>query len=349
MTEEGEVASGEEISTDADQEEVEETITLDQRKAELKKSRWNVFLWLGVAVLMFTFALFPMPFSADYDDFTHSVEKDIGLVWGPSLPGADLFDAPLHLEVLISTPPTHSEIRLDAYVIKQNNCQQNLGVFTEEAKLGTNHAYQYQSIDSLIEDEKYTFKFSVDPGQYCVIIQYFNETTGEVDKTSNNDMSVKGKVWPNQVIAGVFGLICLSLSAFAFIGAQKHGAHIKRILENGDESTEDKVLASVTDARVTAGPLGPPSPGPTGPPGLTGPPSTGPSGPPQAVEEPVIETPDEQVAVSVLETLEEQHTPTEVVYEPAEGGYFYKKLPDGSYEQIVYVQNSEGAYTPYEA
>ena len=341
MTEEGEVASGEEIPTDTDQEEVQETITLDQRKAELKKSRWNVFLWLGVAVLMFTFALFPMPFSADYDDFTHSVEKDIGFVWGPSLPGDDLFDAPLHREVLTSTPPTHSEIRLDAYVIKQDNCQQNLGAFTEEAKLGTNHAYQYKSIDSLIEDEKYTFKFSVDPGQYCVIIQYFNETTGEVDKTSNNDMSVKGKVWPNQVIAGVFGLICLSLSAFAFIGAQKHGAHLKRILENGDESTEDKVLASVTDARVTAGPSGPPGP--------TGPPSAGPSGPPPAVEDPVLETPNESTPPPVLEAAEEPPaTLIEAVYEPAEGGYFYKKLPDGSYEQIVYVQNSEGAYVPYE-
>ena len=262
-------------------------------------------------------------------------------MWGPSLPGDDLFDAPLHLEVLTSTPPTHSEIRLDAYVIKQDNCQQNLGAFTEEAKLGTDHAYQYKSIDSLVEDEKYTFKFSVDPGQYCVIIQYFNETTGEVDKTSNNDMSVKGKVWPNQVIAGVFGLICLSLSAFAFIGAQKHGAHLKRILENGDESTEDKVLASVTDARVTAGPSGPPGP--------TGPPSAGPSGPPQAVEDPVLETPNEPIPPPVLEAAEEPPaTLTEAVYESAEGDYFYKKLPDGSYEQIVYVQNSEGAYVPYE-
>ena len=275
MTEEGAVAVSEKITTDVDQEEIEETLTLDQRKEELKKSRWNVFLWLGIAVLMFTFALFPMPFSAGYDDFTHSVEKDIGFVWGPSLPGDDLFDAPLHLEVLISSPPTHSEIRLDAYVIKQNNCQQNLGSFTEEAKLGTNHAYQYQSIDSLIEDEEYTFKFSVDPGQYCVIIQYFNETSGEVDKTSNNDMSVKGKMWPNQVIGGIFGIICLSLSAFAFIGAQKHGAHVKSILENGDESTEDKVLASLTGARVAAGPTGaPPSAGPTGGPPSAAPPSS---------------------------------------------------------------------------
>tara|TARA_B110000444_G_scaffold261195_1_gene311723 strand:+ start:6809 stop:7831 length:1023 start_codon:yes stop_codon:yes gene_type:complete len=339
MTDEEAVTASEKITTDADQEEIEEILTLDQRKEELKKSRWNVFLWLGIAVLMFTFALFPMPFSAGYDDFTHSVEKDIGFVWGPSLPGDDLFDAPLHLEVLISSPPTHSEIRLDAYVIKQNNCQQNLGVFTEEAKLGTNHAYQYQSVDTLIEDEEYTFKFSVDPGQYCVIIQYFNETSGEVDKTSSNDMSVKGKMWPNQVIGGIFGIICLSLSAFAFIGAQKHGAHVKSILENGDESTEDKVLASLTGARVAAGPTGaPPSAGPTG-----GPPS---AGPPEAVEVPVAQTPAEPVE-EITQTAPEPVS-SEAIFEPAEGGYFFKKLPDGTYEQTVYVQNADGSYTPHE-
>lgn len=331
MTEAVAVGVREKTTPDVDQEEIEETLTLDQRKEELKKSRWNVFLWLGIAVLMFTFALFPMPFSADYDDFTNSVEKDIGFVWGPSLPGDDLFDAPLHLNVLASNPPTHSEIRLDAYVIKQTNCQQNLGVFTEEAKLGTNHAYQYQFIDSLIEGEEYTFKFSVDPGQYCVIVQYFNETSGEVDKTSVNDMSLKGQMWPNQVIGGLFGIICLSLSAFAFIGAQKHGAHVKRILENGDESTEEKVLASLTGARVAAGPTGPPSPGP--------------DGPPQADEAPMAQAiePAEEIAPVVSEPVS-----SEAIFEPAEGGYFFKKLSDGSYEQTVYVQNADGSYTPHE-
>ena len=350
MTDTGVVAGDEEIIIDSDQEEVVEALSLDERKSELKKSRWNVFLWLGIAVLMFTFALFPMPFSASYDDFTDSAEKDIGLVWGPSLSGEDLFDVPLHLDVTVVEPPNNFNTSLNAYVIKMNNCQQNLGIFTEEAKLGTNHAYQFQSIGDLIEDEEYTFKFSVDPGQYCIIVQYFNETSGEVDKTFNNDMSVKGKVWPNQVIGGLFGVICLSLSAFAFIGAQKHGSHVRKILEDNDESTEQKVLASLTDARVAAGPTGPPSPGPTGPPaaGPTGPPSPGPTGPPQIEQAPVIEQPVAE-PVPVAAPVEPSASPSEATFEPAEGGYFYKKLPDGSYEQTVYVQNADGTYTPYEA
>ena len=168
-----------------------------------------------------------------------------------------------------------------------------------------------------------------------MIVQYFDNGTNEVDNSPNNVLSVKGKVWPNQVIGGIFGIICLSLSLFAFIGAQKHGAQVKQILENGDESTEEKVLASLTDARVAAGP--------------TGPPSAGPTGPPQSAETPTVETVVETVPQPV-----ETETPTppaesqEATFEPAEGGYFYKKLPDGSYEQTVYVQNSDGTYAPYE-
>ena len=148
-------------------------------------------------------------------------------------------------------------------------------------------------------------------------------------------MSVDGKVWPNQVIGGLFGIICLSLSAFAFIGAQKHGAQLKTLLENGDESTEEKVLASLTDSRVAAGPTGPPSPGPTGPPaaGPTGPPA------PETPHAPLVEASQVQQPVEA----------PEATFEPAEGGYFFKKLADGTYEQTVYVQNPDGSYAPYEA
>ena len=35
--------------------------TLASLQEALKKSRWNVFMFLGIALLMFAFALFPMP------------------------------------------------------------------------------------------------------------------------------------------------------------------------------------------------------------------------------------------------------------------------------------------------
>ena len=246
MSDEDAAVATEENSADADQEETVEALTLEQRQEELKKSRWNVFLWLGIAVLMFSFALFPMPFSADYDEFTSSAEKDIGFVWGPSLPGDDVFDASMNLDVTASSPPPESGSLIEAYALKVANCQQNLGEFTAIAKDGTDHAYQHQVMDKTpITGQEYTFEFSLDPGQYCIIVQYV-DANGSIIKyhslDSNIDLSVKGKVWSSQTIGGLFGILCLSLSALAFIGAQKHGTHIKTILENGDESTEEKEI-----------------------------------------------------------------------------------------------------------
>ena len=335
MSDEDAAAASEEITADADQEEAAEALTLEQRQEELKKSRWNVFLWLGIAVLMFSFALFPMPFSADYDDFGNSAEKDIGFVWGPSLPGDDLFDASMNLDVTATSPPQYSDILIEAYALKVDNCQQNLAEFTVIAKNGTDHAYQHQIMDKTpITGQEYTFEFSLDPGQYCIIVQYV-DANGDINSNPNNDLAVSGKVWSSQTIGGLPGIVCLSLSAFAFIGAQKHGAHIKTILEKGDESTEEKVLASISGARIASGPTGaPPGDGPSGPP-----PSTGPSGPP---------SPSESAPTETVPTDTTPAPAAEAVFEPAENGYFFKKLPDGSYDQTVYVQNADGSYAPHQ-
>ena len=50
-----------------DRDEQIEEMTLEARIEDLKKKRNNVFLFLGIAVLLFSFSLFPMPFSAEYD------------------------------------------------------------------------------------------------------------------------------------------------------------------------------------------------------------------------------------------------------------------------------------------
>lgn len=317
-----------------------EVLTMDERNEQLKQARWNVFLWLGIAVIMFLFALFPMPFSADYDGLTNSAEKDIGLVWGPSLPGEDFMDAPVHLIVSVENAPSStSDVNLEAYLMKEENCAQNLALFTQEAKEGTSHSYQHQVLDiTPVDGGEYTFKFSVDAGQYCAVVQYV-DSDGGVVSANTDSFSVKGKVWSSQIIGGVFGLLCISLSVFAFIGAQKHGLAIKELLESEGTSTEQKVLDSATAARLAAGPSGPPgAPGPTGAPpaaGPTGPPSPGPSGPPQ---------PSAEVAAPAAPSPAE----APAVFEPAENGYFFKKLADGTYEQTVYVQNPDGTYTPYQ-
>ena len=328
------------LAVDEDQDELMEEMSIDERKERLKKARWNVFLYLGVAAILFGFALFPMPFSADYDEFSKSAEKDIGLVWGVPVEGEDLFDVPMRLTVTADNPPAQSAINIAVYVIQQDDCTDfTLSEKMQEAKGGDSHVYQYQEATRrVLADGTYDFEFNIDPGQYCLIAEYI-DGNGDKITTSGHSMSVEGKLYPNQFFGGVLGLLCLGLSAFAFIGAQKHGAVLRKILEGENETTESKVLSEASKARIAAGPGGAPPTGPSGPPGAPSDVETGPSGPPGA---PPAETPAAGAPEAAAPATDEG------TYEPAENGYFFRKMPDGSYDQTVYVQNDDGSYVPHE-
>ncbi|MEC7989257.1 MAG: hypothetical protein VX151_04895 [Candidatus Thermoplasmatota archaeon] len=331
------------LAVDEDQDELMEEMSIEERKERLKKTRWNVFLYLGIAAILFFFALFPMPFSADWDDFSTSAEKDIGLVWGLPVDGEDLFDVPMRLTVTADNPPTQAAINIAVYVIEQDDCTDfTLSEKMQEAKGGDSHAYQYQEADSrVLAGGTYDFEFNIDPGQYCLIAEYI-DGNGDKITSSGSALNVEGKLYPNQFFGGILGVLCLSLSGFAFFGAQKHGAALRKILEGENETTESKVLSEASKTRIAAGPGGGPPAGPTGPPGAPPAGQTGPAGPPGA--------PPAEAAPAEAPEVEPDAAPPadEGTYEPAENGYFFRKLPDGSYDQTVYVQNAEGAYVPHE-
>ena len=341
MTEE-ELDTAGALAVDEDQDERLEEMSLEERKERLKKVRWNVFLYLGVAAILFGFALFPMPFSADYDGFSKSAEKDIGLVWGVPVDGEDMFDVPMRLTVTATSPPTQSNINIAVYVIEQDDCTDfTLSEKMQDAKTGDSHSNQYQEAESrVLADGTYDFEFNIDPGQYCLIAEYID---GNGDKITSDmqSLSVEGKLYPNQFIGGVLGLLCLGLSGFAFVGAQKHGAVLRKILEGENETTESRVLSEASQDRIAAGPSGaPPSSGPSGPPGA---PPTGPAGPPEPTASP--DAPDTE---ATAEPAEEPSSANEGTYEAAENGYFFRKMPDGTYDQTVYVKTDDGTYVPHE-
>lgn len=341
MTEE-ELDTAGALAVDEDHDERLEEMSLEERKERLKKVRWNVFLYLGVAAILFGFALFPMPFSADYDGFSKSAEKDIGLVWGVPVDGEDMFDVPMRLTVTATSPPTQSNINIAVYVIEQDDCTDfTLSEKMQDAKTGGSHSNQYQEAESrVLADGTYDFEFNIDPGQYCLIAEYID---GNGDKITSDEqsLSVEGKLYPNQFIGGVLGLLCLGLSGFAFVGAQKHGAVLRKILEGENETTESRVLSEASQDRIAAGPSGaPPSSGPSGPPGA---PPTGPAGPPEPAASP--DAPDTE---ATAEPAEEPSSADEGTYEAAENGYFFRKMPDGTYDQTVYVKTDDGTYVPHE-
>ena len=55
----------------------------------------------------------------------------------------------------------------------------------------------------------------------------------------------------------------------------------------------------------------------------------------------------EQVEVQNQEMPESANT-DQSTFEPAGNGYFYRKMHDGTYEQVIYVQSADGTYVPYQ-
>ena len=334
MTDDEQVELANEIAVDEDMDEQLEDMSLEGRKAALKQARWNVFLFLGIAAILFGFALFPMPFGADYDNFTNSAEKDIGYVWGLPIPGDDFTDVPVTISVEASKVPPKDDVLLGAYLIQADDCQSNLGEFTPVARNGSGHTHHYQvTKDTPSAGVTYDFEFDVDPAAYCMIVQYV-DSNGDNLGDADSDLKVNGKMWPNQIFAGVLGLCCALLSIFAFMGAQKHGETVRSMLEGTDETTESKVLSEISKDKIAAGPAGAPPSGPTG--GPTSGPTSGPPGAPAAEVEQ-----NEPVAEEVTEGTGER-------FEETDNGYYFKIYADGTYAQSVYVKSEDGSFSAYE-
>ncbi len=356
VTEEGNIAETPTIE-EVDEENFE---TLASLQEALKKSRWNVFTFLGIALLMFAFALFPMPMDADFEYGT--AEKDIGFVWGPSLAGEDFMDVPYEVTVSVERlPPTTENTTLEVYVLQTDDCTNTEVVSEAEntAKLSDSHEYQFGFVNSPIEGKEYVFDFNLDMAQYCLNAKIVYDDGTVLDPSATN-LKVTGKLWPNQVIAGVPGLFFLGLSSFAFIGAQKVGKKVKALLENDKVTEEQIVLEDARKQKISQGPSGPPKPvaGPGGPPQSV----SGPTGSPQSADPSsgpanVATTPTESQRAGPPPASSTQASPAETFAEPTESstyedagnGYFYRKMADGSYEQTIYIQDQSGQYIPYES
>ena len=253
------------LAVDEDQDELMEEMSIEERKERLKKTRWNVFLYLGIAAILFGFALFPMPFSADWDDFSTSAEKDIGLVWGLPVDGEDLFDVPMRLTVTADNPPTQAAINIAVYVIEQDDCTDfTLSEKMQEAKGGDSHAYQYQEADSrVLAGGTYDFEFNIDPGQYCLIAEYI-DGNGDKITSSGSALNVEGKLYPNQFFGGILGLLCLCLSGLPSLVHKSTGrpfgrsSRVKTRPPNPRCSPKPARLASPPD-RAAHRPLGQPA------------------------------------------------------------------------------------------
>ena len=319
-----------EVLVDEDRDDILEEMSLDQREEALKRSRWNVFMFLGIAVILFGFALFPMPFSADYQASLGGAQatKDVGLIWGMPVPGDDITDVPVRVSVDIDQPPpTHAE--LVAFMIQTADCTDPAALSDGqvEAESGSSDHGFATSMGRVTPGSEEEFQFRVDPGQYCLIVKFRDIDGLNADESGTATIEIDGRVWPNQAIAGLLGLVTIALAAFSFIGAQRHGNEVRAMKQPKEASVESSVLAA-------AGPSGPPAAGPSGPP------SAGPSGPPSN-DEPEPESDGPKV-------LQEDEDGT--AWLDAGNGYVHRRMPDGDFDQTIFVPNPDGdGFVPNEA
>ena len=351
-------------------EEIATELTLEERKEALKKSRWNVFMYLGIAAILFGFALFPMTHTMEIDDGRSSGTYPTGYVWGMPIDGEDYSDVPLEITVIVDSIPTDND-GIEIYVVEYSgDCQgdpEGIVADSHQKMRGGEVEFPnaYEEISDVAPGETYEIEFNLDPGIYCIDVFVDTKSTA-----ATSDITVEVSIYPSQFIAGILATICLLFSVFAFIGAQKHGKKVKSMTEPAEEqTTEEKVLSQISSARIAAGPQGAPPAGPTGPPqstskppsstynvvtgemnepataGPSGPPTAGPAGPPEQASEPVAEPAPEPAPAP--EAAPEAAPPAGDVYEDQGDGWFFRKFPDGTYDQTVYVVK-DGQYVPHE-
>lgn len=321
----------------SEEEEVPE-MTIEERQDALKKSRWNVFMYLGLAALFFGFALYPFMSTVLYvDEGIGSIDKTID-VWGMDTPGEGFSDISVEIVVVVQSVPTDVQ-SIDVYMIENpQGCDSTDGSIGKERSSlqsgDSEHPNSYHTIENPVESQSYDIEFTVDPGIYCV--QIVVNTNNQNFEGINVEASIN--MYPTQLPLALVGVVCISLSGFAFIGAQKNGKYVKSLIEPKTEpSIEETVLSQTSSDKIIAGPSGPPT-GPTGPP--TGP-SAGPTGPPAGPSSvPASEQAPEAQPEADAPVAEEG------VFEDQGDGWFFRKLPDGNYDQTVYTF-TDGQYVPH--
>ena len=223
-------AQEEPSSGDSEEDAIEE-LTIEERQEALKRARWNVFMYLGLAALLFGFALYPfMSTMVEVDEGIGSTEKSI-TVWGIPVPGEDFTDIPVEIEVAVQSLPTDVN-SIEIFIIENaKGCDSTDGSIGESRTLlqtgESEHPNQYHIIENPVESQTYSVEMSLDPGIYCLQIVVDSSSSG----FSGINVQADVDLYPTQLPLAIFAVMCLLMSGFAFIGAQKHGKYVKSLVE----------------------------------------------------------------------------------------------------------------------
>ena len=302
---------------------------VEELKEKTKKARWNVFLLLGIGVILFTFALFPMStpgfwedsnLKSDPDDPTGEINQRV-FIFG--VPGTEV---KVNVEVWVM-----DDFGGDIEVYLVPGYCNNKELFPTTLDMKESNSSGYALIVDAAPGSVNEVDLVADPsGAYCFVTWYDNSHVVEPS------LEAAVHVYSNRIPAGTLAAGCLLMSGFAFFGAQKYGRQMKELLAPASKKTpEEEALEAVQLSRLSAGP------------GIT--PQAGSPG--EEVEVAPVTVP----AIASLAASLSQPSPSPdppIVAEPdyvATGdGYYYIRNVDGSFQPQAYYQGPDGRYWPYE-
>ncbi len=323
-------------------------LSTEELRSKVKKARWNVFMYLGIAAIMFSFALIPLPVPAPWDDETvltddvsgGELQRELPYLFGMPIDGKDSTDIRLVIEVVPMDGGDFSVHVIEAHCGTDKVTDEMLEF---EAAVARNESYSDNHI--LFEGSQpkgtYEFEFRLDPGGYCLLVEY--EDYGH----DQGSLEVTASVYGLREIGGGLGGISLLWAIFAFIGAQRKGKILKErtSVRRGSMSIEDSVMHDTNQAVIGAGPAGPPpADGPAGPPPATAPgptaaPAPGPTAAPAQAASPYAAAPTAPVAPAAPTTA--------LNYIESGDGYHYILKADNTFDPQPYIKNADGTYTPF--
>ncbi len=327
-------------------------LSIFELRTKVKKARWNVFMYLGIAAIMFAFALIPLSLPAPWDDETTmkdtemggEIQRELPYLFGLPISGHDVTDIRFIVEI---TPKEGGN--LSVHVIEAHcnteEIDNELNEFTnmliiDDRNWSDNHIF----IEDSTPGETIEVEFRLDPGGYCLIIEYteYGNPTGSLEASAS--------VYGLREIGGGLGGLSVLWALFGFIGAQKKGKILKERTEprRGSTSVEEQVMDATNQAVIAAGPGAPPSSaGPSaGPPTGVGPTT----GPPAAAPSP---TQDAFAALGVAEPAPvaplAAATPAPTLnYIESGDGYHYILKEDNTFDAQPYIKQADGSYLPFQ-
>jgi len=310
---------------------------IENLRSTVKKARWNVFMYLGIAAMMFAFALIPLPVPAPWDDETEltddvsggELQQELPYLFGMPVDGRDATDVRLVLEVVPKDGGTFHVHVIEAHCGTNTITNELIEFETAVAKNESFDSTHRLYVDS-IPAKSYEMEFKLDPGGYCLVVEY-EHPVGH----SLGSLEVTASVYGLREIGGGLGGIALLWATFGFIGAQRKGKILKEktSVHRGSMSVEEEVMEETTQAIITAGPGSPPTEDLPMESAYAAQPAQQPA--PTQQPAPVQQMPPAYAPVSTLNYIE------------SGDGYHYILRDDNSFDPQPYIKQSDGTYVPF--